>query len=126
MGADRLTFIYDASGTLFGEIAYLYRSQVKGELCTLCDITHTWHGKRSEFTSYEARLRTPIEYLHRNDLESGPGTAYASLGDALPTVVAHVGDRWVVALGPDQLSACNGDVRAFEQALRIALDAIPY
>jgi hypothetical protein len=126
MGADRLTFIYDADGTLSGEIAYLFRSRFKGEHCSLCDITHTWHGKRSEFTSAEARLNLPVEYLHRNDLDEPTGAAYASVRDALPTVLAHVGDRWIVALGPEQLEACKGDVRAFEHALRTALDAIPY
>ncbi len=121
MGADRLTFVYDADGTVFGEIAYLFRSRFKGEHCSLCDITHTWHGKRREFTSCEGRLRLPIEYLHRNDL----GVEYASIVDALPTVLAHVGDEWIVLLAPDQIDTFDGDVGTFENAVRTALEAIP-
>jgi hypothetical protein len=121
MGADRLTFVYDANGTLFGEIAYLFRSRFRGEHCSLCDITHSWHGKRSEFTSCEARLRVPITYLHRNDL----GTEYASLEGRLPTVLAHIGHDWLVLMTPEQIDRCNGDVSTFELAVGAALEAIP-
>jgi hypothetical protein len=121
MGADRLTFVYDANGTLFGEIAYLFRSRFKGEHCSLCDITHSWRGKRSEFTSCAARLSVPITYLHRNDL----GAEYASISGALPTVLAHIGDDWLVLMTPEQIDRCNGDVSTFELAVGAALEAIP-
>ncbi len=118
---DRLTFVYAASGTLAGELAYLYRSRVKGHHCSLCDITHGWTGKRREFRACAARLDVPITYRHTNDLEP----EYRVLLDALPTVIAHEGTRWWVALDPSQIEECGRDVERFERALVAALDAGP-
>jgi hypothetical protein len=116
---ERLTFVYAASGTLAGELAYLYRSRVKGQHCSLCDITHGWTGRRREFRECATRLDLPITYRHTNDLEP----EYRQVLDALPTVIAHEGEHWWVALGPAEIERCGRDVARFEQALLAALDA---
>lgn len=54
----RVIGVYDAEGTLRGEIAYLLRRTFAGQHCALCDITHgpvrmrsSWERCASDFAS---------------------------------------------------------------------------
>lgn len=114
---DRLTFVYDADGTLAGEVRYWFGTLFGAPHCSLCDITHTRWGRRREFRGCEDRLGLPIEYLHRNDLDE---SQRRSLGP-MPVVIGHSAGRTEVLLTAGQLAAVAGDVGAFERALRTAL-----
>lgn len=116
---ERLTFVYDADGTLAGELRYWFGTLFGAAHCSLCDVTHTRWGRRREFRGCEQRLGLPIEYLHRNDLDSA---VRASVGP-MPVVLGHSGDRIEVLLDATQLSLLAGDVPAFEAALHDAIAA---
>lgn len=112
---ERLTFVYDADGTLTGELRYWFGTLVGAvEHCSLCDITHSRWRKRPDFRQCAERIGIPITYLHRDDLDAA---ARDSVGP-LPAVVGHRGDDTVVLLGPDDLAALGGDVSSFELELR--------
>ena len=114
---DRLTFVYDADGTLAGELRYWFGTLFGADHCSLCDVTHTRWGRRREFRRCADRIGLPIDYLHRNDLDD---TARDAAGP-LPVVLGHCGSDTFVLLGPEVLTTVSGDVAAFESALRTAL-----
>jgi len=116
---DRLTFVYDADGTLAGELKYWFGTLFGAQHCSLCDITHHRWGKRSDFAKCAATLGLPITYLHRDDLV-GDLRAFAG---TLPAVIGHMGDTAVLLLGPYELAPLHGDVAAFERQLRDAIAA---
>lgn len=116
---ERLTFVYDADGTLVGELRYWFGTLFGAPHCSLCDVTHTRWGRRREFRRCAERVGLPIEYLHRDDLP----TAERGLAGPLPVVLGHSGGVTEVLMSRDQLADLHGDVATFEARLRAALAA---
>jgi hypothetical protein len=114
---ERIQFVYDADGTLVGEAKYWFGTLFGAEHCSLCDITHHRFGKRSSFKECAARLGTPIDYLHRDDLTA----AQRAVATSLPAVLGVTADGLVLLLGRTELAGLHGDVAAFETALTAAL-----
>ena len=114
---DRLTFVYDADGSLAGEVKYWVGTLFGAQHCSLCDLTHRRFGKRKAFDECAGRLGTPIEYLHRDELPS----SLRDVASALPAVIGHVGAESVLLIGPEELSALDGDLAAFEAVLTAKL-----
>jgi len=82
----RLIGVYDANGTLAGELTYLFRRTVAGEHCALCDITHGRVRERQEWRDARSRLPVPFVTYHRNDQ---PPAVRAVTGGRAPVVVAE-------------------------------------
>lgn len=114
---DRLVGVYDADGTLLGELAYVVGHLLRRRSCSLCDITHGGLRRRPEFDEAAAGLGVPFELVHRD--ERSPGVA-ALTGDELPCVVAKGGGERVVLLDRSALVACDGDPFALVTAIRSA------
>ncbi len=114
----RLIGVYRADGGLVGELRYVIGHYLRGQSCSLCDITHSpWRRK----AAWDARVRDlgiPFELVHLNEME--PSLA-AFVGHRAACVVAESTDGWVFVLGNDDLAATGGDVDAFMDALISAL-----
>jgi hypothetical protein len=116
---ERLTFVYDADGSLAGEVKYWFGTLFGAEHCSLCDLTHGRWGRRSEFLQCADRLGVPIDYRHRDDVDRD----LAAVAPAWPAVIGHDADGTPhVLLGREMLADMHGDVDSFESALRAALD----
>src|SRR4051812_50142007 len=99
----RFIGIYDANGTVFGELSYLVRRTVAGEHCSLCDITHGRLRERSEWRDARARLPVPFVTYHRNDQ---PAAVLAATGGPAPRVrPRHQGRAIQLGLAPRDLAA---------------------
>jgi hypothetical protein len=115
----RLTFVYDADGSLAGELKYWFGTLFGAEHCSLCDLTHSRWGRRSEFLECAERVGVPIEYRHRDDVDPD----LAAVVPAWPAVIGHEPDGTPhLLLGRELLADLHGDIAAFESALRSALD----
>jgi hypothetical protein len=121
MTIQRLSFVYDADGTLAGELKYYVGSLIGRAHCALCDITHSKLGKRSSFRKCVADIGLPITYLHRNDVPADVVTAAAG---QWPVVVGH-DEQGVAAvlLDREALERCGGSTNEFLLLLTAALDA---
>ena len=122
--AERLTFVYDADGTLLGEARYWFGTLFGAAHCSLCDLTHSRWGRRSDWRACAEDLGVPIDYLHRDDLVDDLAALGSLCEGRLPCVLAHGADRTVVLFGGDELEAFDGDVLRFEAALREALGSL--
>jgi len=115
----RIIAIYDADFTVLGEIAYALGKLTQTRSCALCDISHGLNplGKRA-WRAYRD-LRTDIEWLHRNDIETAQLEA---LPIELPCVVMSTNeDIYIPLLSKEDLDACHGEVAIFDQKLSAAL-----
>jgi hypothetical protein len=96
-----LTGVYDADGTLVGELRYFLGARLGRAHCALCDITHSAVRERPEWRECRDGLAVPFTTVHRD--EQGPEVAGATAG-SYPAVVATLDDgRTVCLLGPGDL-----------------------
>ena len=99
----RLVGIYDADGTLRGEIAYWVGARLGRAHCALCDVTHGLTRERAAWRSCRAGLPVPFDTYHRDDQ---PDAIRTATGNVAPTVVADTAQGIVLLLSPADIDAC--------------------
>jgi hypothetical protein len=113
----RLVGVYDADGTVRGELAYWVGARLGRRHCSLCDITHGSVRARPEWKACTAGLPVPFDTFHRNDQ---PDAIRAAGGDQLPVVIAETDAGPVVLLAPHDLDACRGSIDQLVNAIERA------
>jgi hypothetical protein len=116
----RLVGVYDADGTLRGEMAYWLAARVGRAHCALCDITHGTFRERDDWRACRAGLPVPFDTYHRDDQ---PARVRAATGDTAPAVVAETDTGVVVLLGPAALAECGGSPEQLLAAVEAAVVA---
>ena len=117
----RIVGVYDADGTVRGELSYFVGVRLGRAHCSLCDITHGAVRERAEWRDWRSRLPVPFETFHRNDQ---PDAVRDLLAGAYPAVAAETADGWVLLLGPQQLDACEGSPERLVSAVEGAAAAL--
>lgn len=117
---ESLTGVYDADGTLVGELRYWIGARVGRAHCALCDITHGSVRERPEWRACRDGLAVPFETVHRD--EQSPAVAGATAG-SYPAVVATLEDGTALRLldAEDLEAAARAEDR--QQALVAAVEA---
>jgi hypothetical protein len=115
----RLIGVYDADGTILGELSYFLRARVGRAHCALCDITHGRVRERSDWRTERDRLPVPFTTFHRDDQ---PAAIRAAASSAAPVVLAEMTEgTLVVMVGPDELEACGGAPKQLVAAIESAM-----
>jgi hypothetical protein len=114
---ERLIGVYDADGSVRGELAYVVGHLIGTRSCALCDISHGRLRRRSSFDEAIARLGVPFDLMHRDERPAD----LVDIEAPLPYVAARVGDATVVLLGRDDLIACAGDPELFVTRIRSSI-----
>ncbi|MEO6628920.1 MAG: hypothetical protein ABIP03_10185 [Aquihabitans sp.] len=100
----RVVGVYDADGTILGELSYFFRARLGRAHCSLCDITHGPMRERPEWRDVKSQLPVPFETFHRNDQ---PDAVRVLLDGVYPAIVAETEAGWVRLLDPEELAACD-------------------
>lgn len=116
----RLIGVYDADGTLAGELRYWVGARLGRAHCALCDITHGLVRERGDWRACRDTLPVEFATYHRDDQ---PDAVRAATGDRAPVVVAETGDGFVVLLDGDALDACAADPERLVAAVTDAVAA---
>lgn len=114
----RLVGVYDADGTLRGELAYWVGARLGRRHCSLCDITHGSVRERPEWVACRAGLPVPFDTYHRDDQPEAVRTA---AGGRAPVVVAETATGHAVLLEPAALDALAGSIDRLVEALELAV-----
>jgi hypothetical protein len=116
----KLTGVYNARGTIAGEVAYVL-AKVSGRAhCGLCDITHGRRlRERAAWREQRTRLSVAFETVHLDEVPP----ELARVFSAAPCVLAHTDDGVVPLLGPAEIDACAGNGEALVAAVEHAADA---
>ena len=123
-GADNpitaLVGVYDADGTLSGELAYWVGAHLTGRRhCALCEITHGTFREKAQWRELAAGLAVPFEAVHLD--ERSEAVTRASQGKT-PCVIAVLEDGSLeMLLEPEDLEAMNGDPTRLASALGEAI-----
>ena len=113
--------IYNAEGSLTGEIRYALTKGMGGSTCALCDITHGWNPRGKKAWRECTGLSSKLEWLHSDEVP--PDLSVAITNQSLPCVVADLDGRIEVLIDCAGLKSCNGEFAVFEDLLqRRALD----
>ena len=102
----RLIGVYDANGSVPGEIAYWVGARLGSRHCALCEITHGTFREKAEWRSYSSNLPVPFQALHLDEL---PPAVSSLVGSEAPCVVAERSDGgYEIVIDRDQLESCDG------------------
>lgn len=112
--------IFDAGGSLLGEVAYTFGKIVGQRHCALCDISHGWNPIGKSAWRANAQLGCGLQWLHRD--EQSPAMAAYTQGK-LPLVIARTDNTFTTLLDAPALARCGGDYDAFVAALGAAMAA---
>ena len=101
--------VYDADGTIVGELSYWVGARFGVRHCSLCDITHSLFSEKPEWKACQRELAEEegIEFkaYHRNDQPDGVRLV---IDGAYPAVVArHEGDQHSLFMNASEISACG-------------------
>ena len=110
----RLVGVYDADGTVRGELAYWVGARLGRRHCSLCEITHGSVRQRPEWKACQADLPVPFDTYHRDDQ---PDAIRSAAAGQAPVVVAETDAGHVVLLGPADLETCDGSIDLLVEAI---------
>lgn len=99
-----LVGVYDADGTLRGELTYWVGARLGRTHCALCEVTHGLFTERSDWRAARDALPVAFETYHRDDQ---PDAVRTCSGGRAPAVVARTTDGAVLLLGPEELEASH-------------------
>ena len=116
----RLVGVYDAEGTLRGELAYFVGARLGRAHCSLCDITHGLLRERADWRECREGLPVPFATFHRDDQ---PDEVRDVAAGRAPVVVADTDQGPVLVLGPEALDACGGSGEQLVAAIEAAVAA---
>ncbi len=117
----RFVGIYDADGTVIGELKYMAGKLMGTAHCALCDLTHGTKLKgRADFKACAESLPVPIDLFHRNDQ---PDQYRFLTNGELPCILeVRKSGAVELAVNNQQLADCQKDVGLLEKLLQGALD----
>ena len=106
----RIVGIYNADGSILGELNFAIGKVTGKSDCGLCDLTHGWNpfGKPSWRNACSAST-IDIELVHRDELTSGQNEA---AGD-LPAVIIQLGETWKKIMSAEDIAFFKGNAPAF-------------
>lgn len=114
-----LTMVYDADGSVVGEVRYVVGHLLGRVHCDLCDITHGPLRRKAAFDELVAALPVPVEVLHRDEQDA----ALRELTEGrLACVVARTEDGLEVLVERDELASCEGRVERLAALLHPRLE----
>jgi hypothetical protein len=120
MTFSRIVGVYRADGGLRGELRYLAGHYLRGQSCSLCEITHSPFRRKAAWDVGVTDLGIPIDLLHLNELDAGLA---AHVGNDAAMVVGERPDMRVTLLDNADLTRLDGDVSGFFSLLRLRLSA---
>ena len=106
--------IYDADGSLAGELRYLVDKFLGRADCALCDLSHGWHPAGKRAWRQQQGATTQLTWLHRDEV---PHHVLAHVSESLPCVATDTDGNVGILISKDELAGCGGNFTVFEQLL---------
>ena len=111
----KLTGVYDANGSVPGEIAYWFGARLGLRHCSLCEITHGLVRPSRDWLEQLDRLPLEFSAVHLDERE--PDVEAASRGEEPCVVATREDGRTEVVIDREQLDSCEGDPTEFARLL---------
>lgn len=109
--------IYNAEGSLSGEVDYFLGKLAGTRHCALCDITHGIIREKNTFIEAKSNLAIPFETLHLDELDE----TMSEFAEDAACILALSNGAAKLFITNDQLISCNGSVDALLHLIRSRL-----
>ena len=106
--------IYNANGSLAGEISYLWKKLLSDFDCSLCNISHNTFTEKRTWKKELSKSKYKLEMLH---LDEQSEDLKSFTKDVTPCVVSEDDSGFKIILSESQLKKINGDVPLFFKEL---------
>ena len=117
----KIYFIYNASGTLAGELNYLYGKYFLDEHCELCDITHSTVSAKPEWKEWIGALKCENYVLHTNEAKAMNIDVTQFV---LPVVLIDRGNGLEELVSKNEMAECGKGVLPFGELFYRNLNAV--
>jgi hypothetical protein len=114
-----LVGVYDADGSLRGEISYWIGARFGRRHCALCDVTHGTFREKPEWAAVCEGLDVPFDAVHLD--ERDPLIAEASRGHEPCVVAVRADGSGEVAVTREELERCEGDPARLAELLELVV-----
>ncbi len=109
----KLIGIYNAKGSLIGELQYFF-GKIRGTAhCALCDITHGKLKEKDDFKKCKQDLDIPLELLHLDELNS----ELEEFSKEAPCIIGKNKEGFVLIIDSEELEGCKSSVDSFSNLL---------
>ena len=105
-----LICVYDADGSLLGELNYLWKKVFHSFTCSMCDITHNLITTKKKWKTAVQNCRYNISTYHLNDQ---PTLIKKTTQNNTPCVVKVEGSSSSILISNDELKTIDGNVDSF-------------
>ena len=108
--AQKIYCIYNAEGSIKGELKYLYEKYFKDIKCSMCDITHGVFTQKKKWGNNCSASHLNIKCLHLDELTKDIKDLVIN---EAPCVVAQVNSTNKIVINNKELANMGGDVDSF-------------
>lgn len=102
--------VYDADGTIVGEVSYWIGARLGRTHCSLCELTHGLFTVKREWRECSVTLGIPFTTWHRDD---APAEVLAAAAGSYPVVLARDAVGLRVVVDAIRLETFDGDTTKF-------------
>lgn len=107
--------IYNAKGSVSGELAYLFKKYVLGFKCSMCEITHNLFTMKRDWENKVSLSNINLETVH---LDERPKDLEEFSKSKVPCVVGEYQDGYRLILTNEDLKNLEGNVDSFFDMLK--------
>ena len=105
-----LICVYDADGSLLGELNYLWKKAFHSFTCSMCDITHNFITTKKKWKIKVQNCKYDISTYHLNDQ---PTLIKETTLNNTPCVVKVESGSSSILISNDELKTIDGNVDSF-------------
>lgn len=106
--------VYNANGSILGEITYLFSKLIYGFSCSMCKISHNTITQKSKWIDQVSKSKLNIETLH---LDEQPQNLKKLTRDNTPCVVGKYKGKYEIIFLDEDLKDFDGNVDTFFEKL---------
>lgn len=106
--------IYDADGSVLGELRYVRDKCIGKAVCALCELTHGWNPLGRSAWRQRNGVAASLIWLHRDEL---PEHALPLVSGHLPCIAVDRDGDLDILVSREALQGCEGDFTVFEHLL---------
>ena len=121
MALPKLYAIYDADGSLLGELSYLKDKCLGKAECALCDLSHGWNPLGKASWRQRRGQAASLEWVHRDEV---PPHVLSAMSDHLPCIAMDREGKVEIVISKEALAGWEGRVEIFEHLLEQKLRAL--
>lgn len=117
----KLVGVYNAKGSLLGELTYISKKLLGFTRCALCDLSHGWSPREKKSWKLACRQSNlELSLLHLDELNE----QQVEVLKTAPAILAYIDHRWQIIMERDEIEASHGDPMNLFDKLELKLQSL--